>query len=112
MKSELIDYHKKKYRQAKAKIDRQRGNIEEINDIKVDLKKRRIKGFKFNHSLEDLIQSYTNYTMYLSFSSDLTTMYVTNRKPIDRTTYVLESDPREVDRLRREKYNEMAIRET
>ena len=39
-------------------------------------------------------------------------MYVNNRKPIDRTKYVLESDPREVDRMRREEYAEMAKIET
>ena len=93
-------------------INKRRNNFEEINDIKVLLRSKRLKGFKFNHSLEDFIQNFTNYSMYIFFSIDMTQMYIINRKPIDRTQYVLESDPREVDRMRREEYAEMCKIET
>lgn len=65
---ELIDYHWDRYNAAKVRINKQRANNEEHHDIKVRLKNKRIMGYKFNHSLEDFIQNFTNYKMYIYFS--------------------------------------------
>lgn len=40
--------------------------------------------------------------MYIEFTSDCKYLYIINRKPIDRTTHVLEADPNELDRMRKE----------
>ena len=74
-----IDYHQDKYNEAKAKIDKQKQNIEKILEIQDELNRRYIMGYKYNHQLEEAMQSFTCYHMYLEFDKPCNYMYVINR---------------------------------
>lgn len=54
-KCETILNHEEQYKRAKMRINVVKANIEEILDIKEELSKRRVMGFKYNYSLEQSV---------------------------------------------------------
>ena len=52
LSNDTIRFHWENYQQSKMKIDKRLDNIEEILDIRQNMNKFRLNGFKFNYSLQ------------------------------------------------------------
>lgn len=64
------------------RIDRHDKESLEFVALKAKLSQRRMAGFKFNYQLEECLQNFTSYHMYLEFSKDAEYMLILNRKPV------------------------------
>ena len=73
--------HWRHYKASNERIDRINNYPEEIYDIRHILKRKRIPGFKLNHSLQSFVQNASCFHMYIEFSRDCKYMTITNRKP-------------------------------
>ena len=49
--------------------------------------------------------------MFIEVDDTCSYIYITNRKPVDRTKYVLKADPEELDNMRRVEYDVLAEKE-
>ena len=96
-----IRYHWDSYQNAKKRIDRRFENIEEILDIKERLKARRLMGFKFNYSLQEVVQNFRSFHMFIEFDRTVKWLTIYNRKPVDHTEHVLEADPETINQIRK-----------
>lgn len=101
-------YHRERYAEAKKRIDTETKNIEEILDIKEELTTRRIMGFKYNYSLQEVVQNFASFHMYIELNKEADYLYIYNRKPVERTKQVLESDPEVIAKMRAEEFKKMA----
>ncbi len=57
----ITKYHAMAYQKAKQRIDKNIANIEEILDLKEVLKKKRIICYKYNYSLEEIVQNFGSF---------------------------------------------------
>lgn len=83
MSNDTTFYHMHNYQHSKEIIDKRIENIEEILDVKQDLKNRRVNGFKFNYSLQEVAQNCICFAMFISIDETYQYVTITNRKPVD-----------------------------
>ena len=78
----MLDYHRDCYRAAKQRIDEYIENHSETYQLRYTLMDHLIPGYKYNYQLEEWMQNFTSYHMYLEFTDQAETMMIYNRKPI------------------------------
>ena len=91
-----------KYELAVEKIDKEKFNLDCLDEIEEKFKTKRIKCYKYNYNIDEKVQNFRQFEAYLSLSKDGTQLIITNMKPISNPEYVLEADPNVVERLRQE----------
>ena len=82
---------------AKERIDKHIANIEEILDLKEIFKKKRILCFKYNYSLEEIVQNFGSYQAIIEFNKKCDYLYIINRKPRETNKRDILSDPPNID---------------
>ena len=67
--------------------------MDEIYQLSEKLQSRRMNCFKYNYALDSEVQNFTNFQSFLQLSEDGEELIITNRKPVEKMKYILESDP-------------------
>lgn len=88
-------------------IDDQSTNVEEYIDIRSYLSKNKIRCFKYNYSLDKQVQNFECYNAFIILSSDYQHLTFINRKPNEKTKYILEGDPELVQQERLKEHQKM-----
>ena len=79
---EVLAYHQNLYDCAKKRLDDYIADHSEIYQLRYTLSKKRIAGYKYNYQLEEFMQNFTTYHMFIKFSDDATHMNIFSRKPM------------------------------
>lgn len=68
-------------------------------------------GFKFNYSLQEVVQNFRSFHMFVEFDRTVKWLTIHNRKPVDHTEHVLEADPETINQIREGNFMKMAKKE-
>ena len=94
----ILLIHKQKYKEAVKRIDAEMRRFNEIDAINAELQSTKIECQKYNYALEREVQNFDCYNATLQVVGDR--IVIINMKPIPNDLYVLEADPRAVEKLR------------
>ena len=83
-------------------------DISEIDKIKDYLTTNRLAGFKYNYSLNEEVQNFTSYHMFIEFDKSGEYINIINRIPIERVKYIIEADPEIINETRKSEYKLLA----
>ena len=86
------------YKNSVEKIENDLKNFSLIDNIKAYLVSNKIECVKYNHSLESEVQNFDSFNATIQLSGDHKRLNIINKKPIPNDLYVLESDPKEVEK--------------
>ena len=71
-------------------------DVDEINRIKKFFADNKVKIVKFNHSLDDSVQRFTQFDGFMQIDSETNYIKFTIKKPNNNPQYILEADPSEI----------------
>ena len=90
------------------RIDKSQEDVDEIDRIKEYLVNNRLAGFKYNYSLNEEVQNFTSYHMFIEFDESGEYINIINRIPVERIKYIKTADPEKIKDRRKTEYNLLA----
>jgi hypothetical protein len=99
----IYNHHQTLYDLAKERLNKHRENIDYIDEVKTYLVNNPINCIKYNYCIEQSLSDFSCCQAQIQLSENCKYLQIIIKKPKNNNEFILEADPKLVDKAREEK---------